>query len=212
MVDSKADQPRPYVASPDPSVMTTAQLYREISNLETRLLTRLGALEKAMELAHDDVVRVPTLLDRAVLNLREYLLGEIRKLEAVSDEKFNSVQTQFTERDTRTEQTARDSKVTVDIALKAQQEAFGGQNKSFAQAVAKSEANTTKQIDQIGTLISAQTKATNDKIDDLKGRLGAIEGRAKGSNDNWSWIVGTGGLLVAAVALIATFMRTGVGN
>ena len=36
----------------------------------------------------------------------------------------------------------------------------------------------TKQIDQIGALIQATGKATDDKIDDLKTRLNSIEGRA----------------------------------
>ena len=44
--------------------------------------------------------------------------------------------------------------VAVDAALQAAKEAVGEQNKSNALAIAKSEATFTKQIDQIGVLIS----------------------------------------------------------
>jgi len=101
-------------------------------------------------------------------------------LQALHGERFHSISTQFIERDVRTEQTSRDSKVAVDAALQAAKEAVGEQNRSSALAIAKSEAATVKQIDQQGLLIQTATGALNDKIEDIKDRLTRIEGMGVG--------------------------------
>jgi hypothetical protein len=126
---------------------------------------------------------------------------------AKHEEKFNSVQVQFAERDTRTEQTSKDSKVAVDAALQAAKEAVGEQNKSSTLAIAKSEAATTKQIDQISVIINTMAKGLDDKIDDIKTRLTSIEGRAKGLGDGWGYLVGAIGTLIAIAGVIMMFVK-----
>ena len=138
--------------------------------------------------------------------------ASVRHLQELHAERFNSIGTQFLERDTRAEQTSRDSKVAVDAALQAAKEAVGEQNKSSALAIAKSEAGTTKQIDQIVVLINTTTKSLsdlltttttslNDKIEDMKSRLTTIEGRSKASGDVWGYVVGAIGVFIAMAAL-----------
>ena len=138
--------------SPDPTLLTTEQLLREIEHLRAFLVGRLEAMDKAMVIFNENITRVPTDTDKQIQHLKE-----------LHDEKFESIKIQFIERDTRTEQTSRDSKVAVDAALQAAKEAVGEQNKSSALAIAKSEASTIKQIDQQGLLISTATKALEDK-------------------------------------------------
>jgi hypothetical protein len=48
-------------------------------------------------------------------------------------------------------------------------------------AIAKSEASTAKQIDQLQTLITATSKSSDEKVADLKERLIIVEGRAAGT-------------------------------
>src|ERR1700738_587069 len=136
---------------PDPTVLTTQQLLRELNNLKEIMYTRLDAMDKAMGIFSDNITRVPTDTDKQISHLKE-----------LHDEKFKSISIQFAERDTRTEQTSRDSKVAVDAALQAAKEAVGEQNKSSALAIAKSEASTTKQIDQLGTNIQNGNKAVDN--------------------------------------------------
>jgi hypothetical protein len=93
----------------------------------------------------------------------------------------------------------------VDAALQAAKEAVGEQNKSNALAIAKSEATFTKQIDQIGVLISTMQKGIDDKIDDMKSRLQAIEGQKKGGSDVWAIVIAIAGLAVAVVVAVAMF-------
>src|SRR6185369_12355894 len=177
---------------PDPTRLTTQQLMREIANMKELFETRLDAMDKAVTLLQAIANRSPT-------------IGEV-----VSQftEKFQGINTQFKERDLRVEQTARESKVAVDAAFSAQKEAVSEQNKSAAAAIAKSEANTTKQIDAIGSQIVQIAKATDDKIDDLKGRLGLIEGRSAGVQQGWGWITSAAAAIAAlAGAIIALFFR-----
>jgi cation transport regulator ChaB len=156
----------------DPSVLTTQQLIREISGLREIIEARLDGNDKAIALLQTATDRQPEIIDKAV-----------RRLQELHQEKFQSIQTQFTERDTRTDQTSKDSKVAVDAALQAAKEAVGEQNKSSALAIAKSEASTTKQIDQIGVLINTTSKATDEKINDIKGRLDRGEGISTGTKE-----------------------------
>ena len=104
-------------------------------------------------------------------------IGENRTL---SDEKFAGIQKQFIERDTRVEQTARDTKVAVDAALQAAEKAVGKQNESFSASINKSEAATTKQIDQQAATLSVAVGGLDSKISDLKDRVGRIENTAVG--------------------------------
>lgn len=100
----------------------------------------------------------------------QHALREIheQKLNSLADthaEKLNRIQTQFRERDVRTERSSKDSEVAVDAALQAAKEAVGEQNKSSALAIAKSEAATTKEIDQLGGLINTMTKTSGQYWD-----------------------------------------------
>src|ERR1035437_4711158 len=151
------------------SAATGGQVTHEVEALRQLVFTRLDAMDKAIFLFNDNITRVPTETDR-----------QIDHLKTLIDEKFRSIATQFAERDTRTEQTSRDSKVAVDAALQAAKEAVGEQNKSSALAISKSESATTKQIDQQSTLIATATASLSDKLDDLKSRLLGVEGRATG--------------------------------
>jgi hypothetical protein len=194
----------------DPSFLTTQQLYREISTsreiAETRIVgsmqvitTRIDAMDKAVELLRTSTDRIPAQFQTAVLQLQE-----------LHEEKFKSIETQFAERDTRTEQTSRDSKVAVDAALQAAKEAVGEQNKSNALAIAKSEATFTKQIDQIGVLISTMQKGIDDKIDDIKTRLQAIESRRDASRETKSDATTSHALLVTAIGVATAIMVAAV--
>jgi len=160
------------------------------------LETRLAGMDKAIDLIQSAADKVPSKMDVAIQQLRE-----------LQDEKFGSIAIQFKERDTRTEQTSKDSKVAVDAALQAAKEAVGEQNKSNALANSKMEASFTKLIDQQAALIAATNKASDDKIDEIRARLSAMEGHSKGSGDVVGWVFGGAGLLIALVSLIILAVR-----
>ena len=185
---------------PDPTVLTTQQLIREIALSREIIETRLTASDKAIELYQKINDKIPDIIIASVLRLQE-----------LHEEKFKSIQIQFLERDVRAEQTSRDSKVAVDAALQAAKEAVGEQNKSSALAIAKSETSTNKQIDGINALVASATAGLNDKIDDIKGRITSIEGASKGSSALWGYIIAAiSGM--AAISTIALFLLNKVVN
>ena len=238
---------------PDPTVLTTQQLVREIAALKEVVFTRLDGMDRAILIFNENITRVPTDTDKQIQHLRELLqskLEEIVKemlsgrqvittrmdamdkavillqsiadrvpgkidekinaLREIHEEKFASIQVQFRERDVRTEQSSKDSKVAVDAALQAAKEAVGEQNKSSALAIAKSEASTTKQIDQLGQLIQSGAKGVDDKFTDVKDRLTRIEGAKEGAKtaDTSHQTTASFGVAVVAVliSLIALIM------
>jgi hypothetical protein len=168
-------------------------------SLDRMSLEFRGTLTKAEERLQQDFAERDKIINEKVEHLR-----------SLHDEKFDSIATQFRERDTRTEQTSKDSKVAVDAALQAAKEAVGEQNKSNALSISKSEAAFTKQIDQIGTLITTTAKNVDDKIDDLKARIGAIEARGSAYSQGFGFIATGIGIVAAIVgAVIAIFFKSG---
>jgi hypothetical protein len=196
---------------PDPTVLTTQQLQREIATARELTEGKIAGFRDSMETRLNGMDKAVTLLQTQTDRLPAHVVDVVHQLQSLHEEKFKSIEKQFVERDTRTEQTSRDSKVAVDAALQAAKEAVGEQNKSNAMAIAKSEATFTKQIDQIGVLITTLQKGLDDKIDDIKGRLGSIESVKKGAGELWGFIAGAIGLVVAvaavAVALASIFYR-----
>src|ERR1700688_3763560 len=94
---------------PDPTVLTTAALLREIESLKELMQAKLDAIKSDVVRIEHVAAGMPEERKSDILHLRELLLEKFE----TSLEKFRSIQTQFVERDTRTEQTAKDSKVAV---------------------------------------------------------------------------------------------------
>jgi hypothetical protein len=187
------------IARGDPIIALRNEFSTQLRSLETRF----EAFDKATDLAHEDMVRVPTQVQTAVGSLRELLeqlvetkiaeiRGELNRHAAETAQKFHNVDGQFTERDTRTDQRAGDTKLAVDAAFAAAKE-----------ATAKIEAGFTKQIDGQGEIIDTKTGNLASSISDLKDRLVTIESRGVGRGDVVGWVVGGVGLM--AVVLTAVY-------
>jgi len=192
---------------PDPTTLTTQALYREINQVHDLINSETYAVSSGLSARIDGADRERLHLQAEIDALPTEVTRRIDTLRVLHEEKFNSIQVQFSERDTRTEQTSKDSKVAVDAALQAAKEAVGEQNKSSALAIAKSEASTTKQIDQQGLLIASSTQGLDDKINDVKERLTRIEGGANGGHQVWGYVFGVAGSLVGLIALLFNIMR-----
>jgi hypothetical protein len=168
------------IPNPDPSLITGLAIDRAVGNSERVINARIDGMQKAVEVFQADLTRVPTTLDRSVGGLRELLESQINglrsvifekisKLAEVTDERFAGVAAQFSERDTRTDQRAGDTKLAVDAAFAAAKE-----------ATAKIESGFSKSIDSTQDLLKTTTKATDDKISDIKDRLTSMESRTQG--------------------------------
>ncbi|HEY5867080.1 MAG TPA: hypothetical protein VI542_16280 [Candidatus Tectomicrobia bacterium] len=145
---------------PDPTRLTSQALDKAILALKDVIYTRLEGMDRALALFQTRTDQASKDLDARVLVLRD-LIDERFKGMALQ---FEGIQLQFKERDTRVEQTARDSKTAVDAALQAAKEAVEKQNSASGQAAQKSEGAFTKQIDQLTELFRNGTKSLEDKI------------------------------------------------
>lgn len=213
------------VPVPDPTVLTTSALQREIFGLrellegklaalenEQKLVrlvieTRLDGMDKAIQLLQDIADKFPSRIDEKIGSLKSFHDMRFDAIIQTFSEKFASIQTQFQERDVRSEQNGKDSKVAIDAALQAAKELVGKQNESSALAIDKSERATTKQIDQLGELISVTARASDEKISDVKDRITRIESEGRGASHLWGYIVGALGAAAIVVALIERFTK-----
>jgi hypothetical protein len=169
-VTPPADRPdvRP---TPDPTILTTEQLIRAVeaerdytNGRMDVVLERFRGMDEAVKLLNETVHRVPTDMQQAIGNLSSLMA-----------ERFDSVDKQFRERDTRSERESRDNKVAVDAAFAAQKEAAAKQDEANQKAIDKSEKATTETINKLAELVRSQTDALGDKIEDVKARLVAVE-------------------------------------
>ena len=169
---------------PDPTLLTTENLRHEIANLKELLEIQFSGAKEARTSQHD------------------LIKTEIEVLSRVTDQRFSSIETQFEERDKRTEQLSLADKTAIAAALQAQKEAAGSTNESNSVALAKMENNFTKLIDQGQTLLNSVAKNMDDKINDLKSRLDTGEGQNKGKTEG----IGTVGAVVVGAAFIISML------
>jgi hypothetical protein len=178
---------RPYnIPIPDPSLLTTEAIRREMGALRDSLDARLAGMDRASTLLHDQFTKVPNEIERAV-----------QQFERLQSERFESIRKQFEERDVRSKAAELAAQVAVGAALQAQKEAAGAQNESNSAAITKSESATVKQIDGILALLNSNGNALSDKIGVINGRLDRGEGHNTG-------IVGTVAMGISILAAVAS--------
>ena len=183
------------VPNPDPSDLTVSMVRREIESLKGILEVRINAIEKAADVFSENLNRVPTVLDR-----------EVTKVFALTAEKFVSqqvqfsgVQLQFLERDVRAKASETAAQTGLTTALAAQKEQAAAYNDANAAAVTKSEAATVKQIDSILALLASNTKAIDEKISGINGRLDRNEGGQSSSHSNLATTIAIGSVIVSVI-------------
>jgi DNA repair exonuclease SbcCD ATPase subunit len=135
---------------PDPTVLTTEALNREIAGLERELNQRLTSVER--ELA--------TRLEAA---------------SALGDEKFLRVEQQFELVERMRVEQKKDTKDAVDAALTAQKEAVKEQTAASSLATAKSETATNKQLEQLASTFTTAVDSLRRSNDEVKERIGEVD-------------------------------------
>lgn len=198
---------------PDPTLLTTQQLLREISalteqfnlkitGLDNTLSARLNAIDKATDKFEATLTSVPTDVDRQVGQLRIEVGLLVEGLKQYHGERFTGVDDQFSELRAAIEKSERVTKVAVDAALEAAGKANAAQAETFLVSSNKTETNFTKQIDQLAVLIQANTKALDDKIIDAKERITRIEAAGIGATTSQRDTHSASTLIVAIVAVL----------
>lgn len=179
------------------------QLQRDIGNLEKVLIARISSIETSISVAHEDLVRVPTQVDKAIGGLRDLIWSklenvaerfntfgekvagvEIRSQERheARDQEFTSfkqaIESRFAERDARRNVEVSAAKEAVKAAFDTSEKAVGAAFSAAKESAAKTETSMGKQIDNLIALMTTNNASIIGKIDELKDRLGRGEGVA----------------------------------
>jgi hypothetical protein len=181
-----------WLPRPDPTLLTTAQLLRELGALRELIEARLDGMDRATALLSETVNRTPTVIQTEISHVRELL-----------DERFAGVGRQFGERDIRTKQADEASKEALSAALLSAKELVAQQNDANTTKAEKTEQNFTKQIDN-----------ALDRIGEIKERIDRGEGGAAGAAGtrteqrlNIGVLIGIAGVLIAVVSIILLALK-----
>jgi hypothetical protein len=173
---------------------------RQITALRELLEQRLIGIEMDIKGMHRAIDDRDSKTKSQVDHLHALMLSKVEELSSVTTERFLGVAAQFSERDTRTDQRAGDTKLAVDAAFAAAKE-----------ATAKIEAGFTKQIDAMISIIDTKTSNLAGGLGDLKESFTRLEARSQGvrsgSTDTWGWMFGAVGLLVAIGVLFTHLIK-----
>lgn len=186
------------VSRGDPIVALRNELQTQFKAIDTRF----NGIDKATELQHEDTVRVPTLVDRAVGNLKDQLIAEIGVSIAdvrgeiktgfagsterfqgaieVVNEKITSLANVTTQQFKSIDDKFAEKDKAVSVGLSAQKESAAAQQDSNNTATRKMEDNFTKLLDQGRDMLTEIRRNTDIQINDIKSRLDKGEGGSFG--------------------------------
>jgi hypothetical protein len=177
----------------DPTTMTSKAILREVELLEASFERRIRSIENELavrlKMREDIVVEQLAVRDERLSGIDEatklrlagiegipsQIDAKVGTLKAVMDEKFDSIATQFQERDTRSERESRDNKVAVDAAFAAQKEAAAKAEENGQKGIDKSEAATQETINKLSQLFQTNMGALAQSQTDIKDRLSEID-------------------------------------
>lgn len=191
--------------NPDPTIATNEAVERAMKSERDYvdgqvkvIVGRLDGMDTATNLRLGQFENLPDLMDEKVLHLKE-----------LTEERFKSIDKQFTERDDRTKSEGVANETKVNAAFAAQEKLAVQQNLSNQESINKSENNTNELIKQNAETAKISIQAQADQIADLKERLTKIESAKAGSQDSnatWKWAIGFGITLILFGVTIVGFI------
>jgi len=165
---------------PDPTLLTTQQLTREIGALREILEAQIDGNQRECQTRFSANERATELLQVIFDRIPDQIKEKVAQLKALQDERFTGVERSFDERDVRVKESATATATAVAAALQAAKEAVGEQNKSFTVSIDKSEKAFGDSISQLRIAVDTATKGLDSQIADIKERLTRIESMGVG--------------------------------
>jgi hypothetical protein len=206
----------------DSPLVSRADLDRTLGSLRTEFNAHFDAIEKAVDLAHQDSVRVPTIVDRAIAAEDALLQAKIAIAEGISSVRLEEISGRLGKLDIQFQERTAASSTAIAAALQAAKEAVGQQNQSSGNAIDKAQQLSSSEIaaaaSQIGDLkgrldkaegplllSQASVAAIEAQLVDVKSRIDQNAGHSGGATDTYFWIfalIGAGGVVVGIIAVL----------
>jgi len=188
---------------PDPTLLTTQALFREIAQLRELFNTKIDTITHTVEASLENATNART-------GIREILNQRIDALSALFESKLDLIERQ------RVEQKS-DTAAAVQAALSAAKEAVKEQTNASERSIAKSEAATSKQLEAQQVTTASAAGELRRSIDDLKERIaevdrnlrdavGAVATTANGMNERRTGAKDDRTAVYAAAGFIATLL------
>jgi hypothetical protein len=174
--------------NPDPSLLTTENLRREIGTLREMFEIEIRALEKRFQ---DANVLYKERFEAADLRYQQRYDASDKALMAASLAAKEAVNAALA--------AAKEAVLAASISA---EKAIAAQNESTGASILKSELSVTKQIDSIQTALGTSNKTLDDKIAVLNSRLDRGDGIIRGGGDMRSERRLDTGVIVAIVAVV----------
>lgn len=181
------------VPQPDPTLLTTLQLHRELSGLRELLEARVRTCELAAEAMARDLIA-----------LREQC-SKLTGMRSGDEEKMVGIDRRLAAYQDAMRLATDNAKHSLEIAIAGIKDQAGAQNASIIAMAAKSETASTKQIDALDTLMVNSGNALSEKIAALSTRIDRNDGQRAGRSDSTSFVFATIGA-VAALGLMLMAM------
>jgi len=198
MTDSDLYQGRGSTPVPDPTELTDRAIARLEKSLTLyidgeikALTTRLDALDKALAARALTVDFIHEEIERRVIHLQ-----------ALHDQKFDSIQTQLAERDSRVASEKKDAKLALDAAFLAAKDTAALQEKANREAIDKSERATAETIKTNRESSRASIESLSKGLDEVKDRVTRIESAKQGGNENRTSLYATIGVIATMIFLL----------
>ena len=161
----------------DPTTLTTAQLLREVENLDRYLTDKIDAVSRAAIVANENLNRVPTETEKSVEQLRRLIHEKFDGLEKLMDERFSGVSRDSAQRDKGVADLFTERDKSVQVALQAAEKAVGKQNEASDRAIQKAEDATTKSLDALQNLFRSDLTGIRTEINALRDSYNANQSR-----------------------------------
>jgi hypothetical protein len=185
------------VSRGDPLLSLRSELATQFRGIETRF----GAIDKATDLQHQDLVRVPTQVDKAIGALREVLeqtlATHIAELRGELHQHISETREKFAAATVLTDKLRIADSTALTAALSAAEKAVGEQNRSSSLAITKSEQGMLEALKQQQVNFQTEIRAITVNLGTMQSRLDRGEGN---SNTIYSMAAMMGAILALLIA------------
>lgn len=193
----------------DPSPLTTQLVWREVQSLKELLETRVGGVEKGIEVAHQDLVRVPTEVQKAVGGLQTLMETKIYYEAQIAALRRTNIENHLNWLEKMRVEAKAETDIKVQTAFNSAKELNTEQYTNILTLLNKMETMTMKQIDTLSTQVNVNTNNTNEKITDLKDLVHSGSSQRTGTKEAYENIKSLIPIIIAVITFIVLYVVIG---
>jgi hypothetical protein len=187
---------------PDPTILTTEQLHREINSLESRIAVEAAALK--------------ALLEASIAAVTATMETKVSAHHELDHERFSRIDTRFDTVERHRVEEKQDTNNRLNYVINTLKERADEHFKQNSALIEKSEQSILDTISKQGDSFKTTTDANLGRIDDLKERVGKIESIKEGAleqkTESRAQISGTTAIIGTIIAIVGIGLALLIGR